>query len=118
MGGTRLSRDIRAQKGNSYYDLNLNSETSRYVFRIIALKEIVSNPSAFGFQIDDHEKYPPMDDFINVVVDQTVESWADFAQKNGISYRTLKVWNPWLINTKLTNNRRKEVLIKIPKQKF
>ena len=118
MGGTRLSRDIRSQKANSYYDLNLNSETSRYVFRIIALKEIVSNPSAFGFQIDDHEKYPPMDDYINIVVDNTVESWADFAEKNGVSYRMLKVWNPWLINTKLTNNSRKEFLIKIPKNKF
>lgn len=118
MGGTRLSRDIRAQKADSYYDLNLNSETSRYVFRIIALKEIVSSPSEFGFQIEDHEKYEPMDDYINVVVDNTVESWADFAQKNGVSYRMLKVWNPWLINSKLTNNRRKEFLIKIPKQKF
>ncbi len=118
MGGTRLSRDIRSQKANSYYDLNLNSETSRYVFRIIAIKEIVSNPSAFGFQIEEHEKYPPMDDYINIVVDNTVESWADFAQKNGVSYRMLKVWNPWLINTKLTNNSRKEFLIKIPKNKF
>ena len=118
MGGTRLSRDIRSQKADSYYDLNLNSETSRYVFRIIALKEIVSNPTAFGFQIEEHQKYPPMDDYINIVVDNTVESWANFAEKNGVSYRMLKVWNPWLINTKLTNNSRKEFLIKIPKQKF
>lgn len=118
MGGTRLSRDIRSQKANSYYDLNLNSETSRYVFRIIALKEIVSNPEEFGFYIDDHQKYEPLDDYINIVVDNTVESWADFAEKNGISYRMLKVYNPWLINTKLTNNSRKEFLIRVPKKKF
>ena len=57
MGGTRLSKEIKAQKGKSYFDLNLNQETSRYVFRLVALKEIMTNPQDFGFYIEEADLY-------------------------------------------------------------
>ncbi len=115
MGASRLSREKKAQRANTYYDLNLNQETSRYVFRLIAIKEILRNPSAFGFEIDAADLYQPLDSYSTVEVNGAVPNWGDFAQKYGISYRMLKIYNPWLISTKLTNKAKKKYLIKIPK---
>ncbi len=118
MGAAGLSKEMKAQKEQSYYDLNLNQETAKYVFRIVALKEIMNNPRAFGFYIDDLEKYPPISDYIDIVVDGAVENWGTFAQQNGTTYRMLKVYNPWLVSSKLTNSKRKKYLIRVPKKKF
>lgn len=117
MGPSRLSSEMKVQRGKSYYDLNLNQETMKYVFRIVALKEIMSRPEDFGFYIESHEKYMPLES-INIRVDKTIENLGDFAKKNGISYRTLKRYNPWLVSTRLPNKSRKNYLIKIPKNKF
>ncbi len=116
MGASRLKKEMAAQKEDSYFDLNLNQETSKYVFRIVALKEIMSNPEAFGFYIDPADKYPPLDNCIHVEVNKPVSSWADFAKQNGMSYRMLKVYNPWMISTKLTNKYGKQYLVKVPKK--
>ncbi len=115
MGGSRLNREANVQRGASYYDLNLNQETARYVFRILALKEIMSDPEAFGFFIDEKDKYPPLDSFYEVEVKEGIPNLGDFAQKYGISYRQLKVYNPWLISSKLTNKSKKTYQVRIPK---
>jgi len=114
VGPTNFKRMLEDQKEDSYYTLNMNSETSRYVFRLIAIKEIMSQPENFGFYIDSSEKYPPLDDFFEVTVDKSVTNWGDFARDHNISYRMLKVYNPWLLDKKLTviNNTYQ---IKIPK---
>lgn len=116
LGGTRLNKDIRLQKTDTYYDLNLNQETSRYLFRIVANKEIIQNPTAFGFHIDEFEKYTPYPEAINIRVDQAISNLGDFAKKQGTTYRMLKIYNPWLRSHSLTNKKRKSYLIKIPKQ--
>ncbi len=116
MGGTRLSKEIKLQNGNTYFDLNLNQETSRYVFRLVALKEIMSNPRDFGFYIDSHQMYQPVTDFYNLEVKEPVANWGKFAEKYGTNYRMLKVYNPWLISSSLTNKSRKTYMIKIPKK--
>jgi membrane-bound lytic murein transglycosylase D len=116
MGGTRLSKEIKLQKGESYFDLNLNQETSRYVFRLAALKEIMTNPQDFGFYLEEADLYQPNDNFYEVEVKEPVANWGIFAQKYKISYRMLKVYNPWLVSTSLTNKNRKSYLVKIPKQ--
>ncbi len=102
VGPSNFSNILRDQKQGSFYDLNLNVETSRYVFRIIAIKEIMSNPVKFGFYINNTDIYQPLDKFKTVTVDSTVLSWADFCKDQNVSYRMLKVYNPWLIDTKLT----------------
>ncbi len=114
MGGTRLSKEKELQRSNNYFDLNLNEETSRYVFRLVAIKEILNNPEVFGFDIDSTQMFQPMDDFAVVEVNEPVANWGDFAQKYGISYRMLKVYNPWLTSAKLTNKEKKTYRIKIP----
>jgi membrane-bound lytic murein transglycosylase D len=115
MGGTRLSKEIKAQKGKSYFDLNLNQETSRYVFRLVALKEIMTNPQDFGFYIEEADLYKPIDNYYEVEVKEPVNNWGTFAQKYNISYRMLKVYNPWLVKTNLANKNRNSYVVKIPK---
>lgn len=116
MGSTGLQNELTNQKGNTYYDLNLNQETSRYIFRIIAMKEIISNPEKYGFQIYQEDKYPGLDNHIHISVEESNVQWSEFAERNGITYRILKVYNPWLVSSKLTNSSKKNYLIKIPKR--
>ncbi len=118
MGSSGLSRDLSDQREDDYYDLNLNLETGRYIFRILALKEILSNPSDYGFHIDQADKYPPLDDYYTVDVNTVVSSWGDFASEYGISYRMLKVYNPWIMSSSFRNvSGNKTYKIKIPKRK-
>lgn len=116
VGGTRLARNLEEQRGNSFFDLNLNEETSRYLFRLVALKEILSRPEDFGFFIDDGAKYQPLTDYEIVEVNEAISDLAEFAEEHGISYRTLKVYNPWLLSRSLKSAARKTYEIKIPKK--
>jgi len=102
MGPTRLKRITSEQSSKNYFDLNLNDETSRYVFRVLAFKYILQDPESYGFYIQPEEKYKPLNDYYIVRVDQSVNDWAKFASDYRISYRDLKVYNPWLIDRQLT----------------
>jgi len=115
MGASRLSKEMAIQRAKNYYDINLNSETSRYVFRIVAIKEILSRPDDFGFYIDAKDKYSPLNEFYLVEVNKAVPNWGDWAKEYGVSYRMLKVYNPWLVSSSLTNKSKKTYMIKIPK---
>lgn len=115
VGQTRLKREINAQRADTFYDLNLNQETSRYLFRLLAFKEILQNPQDFGFNLDG-KGYQPLNDFAVVEVNKTIPNLGDFAQKYGTSYRMLKLYNPWLISTSLANKSGKQYFIKIPRK--
>lgn len=114
-GPSRLSREMQMQKETSYYDLNLSEETMRYVFRIVALKEIMKNPDEYGFIITPEDTYTPRQDYEVMEVDYQIDDLADFAHDNGISYRELKIFNPWMRTNRLPNKSRKLYHIKIPK---
>lgn len=114
-GGTRLRKETESQRSDKYYDLNLNQETSRYIFRIIAMKELINAPLQFGYQIDKEDYYQPLEDYSIVTVDKGIPNLGDFAKKYGTTYRMLKVYNPWLRSDKLTNRQHKTYYIKIPK---
>lgn len=101
MGPTAFSNALKEQKENSYYDLNINDESSRYVFRIIAIKEIIKNPKKYGYHLMDEDFYTSLDNTKSVTVNASIGQLADFAKLNGISYRMLKYYNPWLISGKL-----------------
>lgn len=110
-GMAGMSRAMESQYVTDYYDLYLNQETSRYVFRIIALKEIMGNPVQYGFDMPDSEKYPIVPTK-KVTVDYDIADLALFAKEQGINYKLLKLYNPWLINTSLkVNNRVYEIEI-------
>ncbi len=115
MGENGLARRIEEQRGQSFYDLNLNEETSRYVFRIISIKEIMQNPEPFGFFVDASQLYPPFQDYYTIHVDTPIPNLADLAVQHGTSYRMLKVFNPWLVGSSLTNKSGKRYEIRLPK---
>jgi len=114
VGPTAYKRQQKAQQETNFYDMNLNRETSKYVFRLVAIKEIMSQPQDFGFYLDPEEKYPVMDDYYEVEVNESVANWGTFAHGYNTSYRELKRYNPWLRDNHLTviKNRYK---VKIPR---
>jgi hypothetical protein len=114
MGGTRIGKELTTQGSNNYYDLQINEETSRYVFRLLAYKAIFENPETFGYYLEKEEHYPPLDRFKLVEVNTAIPDLAKFAREQGTTYRMLKLYNPWLISTRLSNPEKKTYSIKIP----
>ena len=97
----------------NYYDLLFTEETQRYVFRITALKLVLENPKQYNFVIEDEDKYPVIKTR-EVRIDGPVNDFADFAIENGINYKLLKDFNPWLRDDKLTNSSGKNYTVRIP----
>jgi hypothetical protein len=112
-GITGVNKQIEIQKVTNYYDLLLNDETSRYVFRILSLKEIMKNPEKFGFDIPKQELYE-LFPTRKIEIDSTVNNLADLAINQGINYKILKLYNPWLRDSKLENKNRKKYTLEIP----
>ena len=115
-GNARISRRLKTQQVDDYYDLLLNNETSRYVFRIIALKEIMTNAKQYGFEYEKDDLYSFPESY-TVKVDTAITNIASFAKKFNTNYKELKLYNPWLRQNKLNNKSRKLYYIKIPKKK-
>ena len=111
MGG--MDRALKDQSVETYYDLYLNDETSRYVFRILAIKEIAENPKRYGFQIGSNHLYKP-EPLKYVQVEETVKDLVNFSKQQGINYKLLKRHNPWLRENRLTVKRGKTYRIAIP----
>ncbi len=113
VGLAGMKKQIKRQKSSHYFDLLLNQETSRYLFRILAAKEIISNPKYYGFYVlsKDMYNFAPSHE---VKVDSAVTFWADFAVDHQINYKILKRYNPWLRENYLTNKTNKSYLVKIP----
>ena len=113
-GNAGISKQMKRQNTTSYYNLLLNSETGRYVFRILAFKEILSNPEKYGFFVDQNDLYQAIPTK-TMVIDTPITDLTAFAKQQGISYKTLKIHNPWLRDTYLKNASGKKYYIKIPK---
>lgn len=116
IGRRGIDRQITKQKESDYYNLLLNSETGRYVYRIVALKLVLANPGLYDFSIPENRSFKPIESK-EIEVNTAVANWADFAQENNTNYKMLKTLNPWLRDNKLTNKANKTYLIKIPKKK-
>ncbi len=114
MGGPRLSKNMKNQQVSTYWDLHLNSETSAYLFRIIAIKTIMENPSNYGFNLDGDDYYTPLNSYTTKKVKSSIPNLANFAVENGTTYRKLKLYNPWLRQPHLRNRSRRTYTIKIP----
>ncbi|WP_396146483.1 lytic transglycosylase domain-containing protein [Flavobacterium sp.] len=112
-GMNGVNTKIVEQQVTDYYDLLLTDETSRYVFRILALKEIMKHPELYGFEVDKNEMYDNIPTKI-IEVDSSITDLAVFAKKQGINYKILKIHNPWLRDKKLSNPTKKKYLIEIP----
>jgi membrane-bound lytic murein transglycosylase D len=113
MGVVGLDNQLKAEKTDNYYDLQLNKESLRYVYRILAVKTIFRNPVKYGFYLRKKDFYPPVITK-TVTIDTAIADLSDFAKKYAVSYRVLKELNPWLLKSSLTNKERKKYDILIP----
>lgn len=116
-GSSRVAKFMKEQGATSYYDLLMAEETERYVFRILAIKTIFENPEKYGIYVSDKLSYEPYKYDI-VKVNKSVENWAEFAKDHDITYKLLKVFNPWLRSNSLKVKKGEVYEIKIPKKPF
>ncbi len=114
-GMNGLNRDIAFQGVNSFYDLYMNEETSRYIFRIMAYKLIFETPEVYGFYLkpEDYYKFPSTQ---SIAVDSTISDLSEFAKAHKSDYKTLKLLNPWLRDKSLPNKSKKKYFIELPKE--
>ncbi len=115
-GMNRIDQELERQKTDNYYDLLLNQETARYMFRIMAVKQIFNQPENYGFHIRKKDLYPPLE-FNEVEVDSSINDLASFSKDHEISYKILKHFNPWLRQVYLKNESGKVYSIKLPLSK-
>lgn len=116
-GNAGVNRRMESQNVETYYDLLLGEETGRYVFRIIALKEILNHPTKYGFNFRKQDLYENVPTY-KVSVDTAVTDFVAFSERFGINYKILKLHNPWLREPHLNNSSRKEYFIDIPKEGY
>ena len=114
MGMSGVEKRLESQGVSHYWDLHLNSETSRYVYRILAAKQVLSNPETYGFQLMENDLYFSHE-VRKVTTTESIESLSDFALKNGSNFRELKVLNPWLVKSSLDVSLGKSYTIFFPK---
>jgi membrane-bound lytic murein transglycosylase D len=117
MGRSSLNKQLKRQKANNYYDLILNEETARYLLRIIAIKTILEDPLKYGFHYRPEDLYP-LTKIRDIQIDSTIPNLADFAFQQGINYKILKIFNPWLRDTSLPDVSHKIYTIKIPTEGY
>lgn len=117
MGITGLNKQIARQYSRNYYDILLNEETARYIFRITALKAIISNPEKYGFSVSKGDLYQPYQSK-DILVSVPINDIAKFAFQHGTNYKMIKILNPWLRSNVLTNKHRKTYIIKVPEKGF
>jgi hypothetical protein len=114
MGETRFAKEMARQNMDNYYDMNFGQETGRYLFRILAMKEIMEAPNNFGFYVENHEPlYRPFTDCKTVKVESSLPNLGEFAKEHNTTYRMLKVYNPWLISSSLTVSKGNAYDIKV-----
>jgi len=113
MGTNGADNQIKRQKTNNYYNLVLNTETNRYIARILSIKYLMQNLEAYGFDIKKNQLYQPLKHY-EVSMDTSVSDFADYAKSLGINYKILKLYNPWLRESYLSNPGRNVYNIKVP----
>ena len=110
-----LQRRATEQNSNNYYNLYLPMETSRYVFRLLAIKEIFENKSKYGFVLRDQDLYKKIKTETISLSEKDIDLFA-YSDSLGINYKILKQFNPWIRDKKITNKSKKTYTIIIPKK--
>ena len=113
-GMNKIANELQNQQVDNSFDLRLVSETSRYVFRILAYKIFLSNPKQFGYHLNAAQLYQPIEYDIEEV-NTTVDSWITWAREHDITYAQLREANPWIRSDHLPNEDGKVYKVKVPK---
>ncbi|QZE13332.1 lytic transglycosylase domain-containing protein [Halosquirtibacter laminarini] len=114
-GKRGITKQMDLQGAKTYYDMLLNPETARYVYRIIAFKLIFENPSKYNFILNREDYYPPFQTY-QVTLNHSIKNFSTFAKDRGISYKELKYYNPWLRKPYLKNSKHRSYTILLPKK--
>ncbi len=112
-GQSRISAQLDKQLADHAMDLWLVEETSRYMFRLLAAKEVLTNPQRYGFLLKREHLYPVIP-CKEVTTTSAIDSLSSFAQKQGITYAQLRDFNPWLRESSLKNRTGKKYVLQIP----
>lgn len=115
-GENGLGKRLAGQKQSSYYELLLNQETQRYIFRILALKLIMQHPQDYGYYVRRCDTYPEVPTTEADLSGQEVDL-VDFAIEHGTTYKVLRTLNPWLSSSTLRNKAGKTYKVKLPVKK-
>lgn len=117
LGQGGVDKQLGRQKQDNYFDLLLNEETGRYVYRILAMKEILRDPERYGFHLRNKDLYAP---YLTrtAEINGPVEDLADYAVAQGTDYKTLKLLNPWLRDNSLLNKTGKTYTVLLPAPGF
>lgn len=113
MGHENLQENLEFQSKEDFYDLYLNEETSRYILRIVIIKEILSNPAKYGLLLDAADIYTP-EKTRAVLWNDDIESIAEWAEKRGTTYKDVKLLNPWILKRNLPKPKGGPYSILIP----
>ena len=113
MGMSGVSRRLEEQGGEAYWDLMLNDETARYVYRLYATKQVMESPEQHGFRLSAEDWYAPVETRDTLLVDG-IEDLAAFAAEAGVSYNALKTLNPWLRSDRLPIREDQYYVVRLP----
>lgn len=115
-GMGRLTRELSGQQQKSAFDLFLNEETSRYIYRLLAMKMIMEHPSRYGYRLTECQLYQPLE-FEEIEVSGPVDDWTQWALDHNTSYLMLREYNPWIRSSKLPNPSGRTYIVRIPTEK-
>lgn len=117
LGMSGLASQLKNQRSSSYYDLDLNEETGRYLYRILAMKAIHRQPSDYGFKLRKKDLYPEIPTY-QVVVDSAHVDMGQFAAQKGVPFRVVKLLNPWIRKTSLSCDPGQSYRVCLPDPSF
>lgn len=112
LGMPSMAQRIRDQRTSNYYDMYFNQETSRYIFRMLAMKIVFSNPQMAGFKLKPEELYQPYK-YKVLEIDSGISDVAGFASNFGLKYKHIKLLNPWMRDARLTNKEGRKYQVRI-----
>jgi len=113
-GEAGVEKFMNQQQVKSYYDALLPDETMRYVFRILAFKNIISQPKEYHFSVKEKDYFSPRNTYTDTIR-ATVKDLAVYAKSKGCTYKELKIFNPWLREKDLVVKKGKEYIVLLPK---
>lgn len=108
-----IQSKMEHQEKSDFFELHLPAETQRYLFKILAIKEIIGRPAVYGYTITKRDQLRPLSGK-TIHIDTTIHNLDLFASARGIEPELLKSYNPWLISNSLTAKDNKKYLLLLP----
>lgn len=114
LGMYGMASNLERQKVDNFFDLSLNPETARYIFRIMAVKLVFENPNNYGFYINNESLYP---EYVtkDIIIDTSIPNLYEWSVEHGISIKILRKLNPWIRGKDFIVKEGEVFTFKIPK---